>query len=80
VSVLSVALAQLPAGRDFALADHTLPTRPKPAWQQMAQSPLKGTAQPVDSEEGGLPLITDRQCMAEMKRNASPDTKRWYIS
>ena len=25
------------------LADHTLPTRPEPAWQRMAQSPLNGT-------------------------------------
>jgi len=26
--------------RDFFLADHTLPTRPEPVWQKMAQSPL----------------------------------------
>jgi len=38
---------------DFSLADHTLPTRPEPAWQKMAQSPLNDTTQPVDSEEEG---------------------------
>jgi len=35
----------------LSLAEHTLPTRPEPAWQKMAQSPLNGTTQPVDSEE-----------------------------
>jgi len=39
--------------RDFSLADHTLPTRPEPAWQKMAQSPLNDTTQPVDNEEEG---------------------------
>jgi len=34
---------------DFLSGDGTLPTRPEPAWQKMAQSPLKDTAQPVDS-------------------------------
>ena len=38
--------------RDFSLADHTLPTRPEPAWQKMAQSPLNGTTQHVETEEG----------------------------
>ena len=30
--------------RDFSLPDHTLPTRPEPAWPKMAQSPLIGTS------------------------------------
>jgi len=35
------------------LADHTLPTRPEPAWQKMAQSPPNDTTQPVDNEAEG---------------------------
>jgi len=56
LSVLPVARVQFPAtsiSRDFSLADRTLPTRPEPVWQKMAQSPLKDTTQPVDSEEEG---------------------------
>jgi len=45
--------------RDFSLADHTLPTRPEPAWQKIAQSPLNGATQRVDSEEGRSPTWTD---------------------
>jgi len=33
---------------------NTLPTRPEPARQKMAQSPLSGTTQLVDIEEEGL--------------------------
>jgi len=33
------------------LAGCTLPTRPEPAWQKMAQSPLNDTMQPVDTAE-----------------------------
>jgi len=29
--------------KEVSLADHTLPIRPEPAWQKMAQSPLNGT-------------------------------------
>jgi len=47
--------------RDFSLADHTLPTRPKPAWQKMAQSPLNDATQPVEIEEEGQSLTMDRQ-------------------
>jgi len=39
--------------RNLPLADHPLPTRPEPAWQKMAQSPINGTTQLVDSEEEG---------------------------
>ena len=43
LSVLPVAWVQFPATTEyfkgFSLADHTLPTRPEPAWQEMAQSP-----------------------------------------
>jgi len=46
--------------RDFSLADRTLPTRPEPAWQKMAQI-LNDTTQPVDSEEEGRSPTTDRQ-------------------
>ena len=53
LSVLPVARVRFPAMADFSLADHTLPTRPEPAWQKMAQSPLNDTTQPVDSEEEG---------------------------
>jgi len=49
----------------FILADHILSTRPEPVWQKMAQSPLNGTIQPVDSEQEGLFLTTDRQWLTE---------------
>jgi len=39
--------------KGFSLADHTLPTRPEPAWQKMVQSPLNGIVQPVEIEEEG---------------------------
>jgi len=51
--------------RDFSLADHTLPTRPEPAWQKIAQSPLNDTTQPVDSEEEGRSPTTDRRWLIE---------------
>jgi len=44
----------------FSLADHTLPTRRESAWQKMAQSPLNGTTQPVDSKEEGLRPTMDK--------------------
>jgi len=47
--------------RDFSLADHTLPTRPEPAWQKMAQSPLNDTTQPVDNEEEGRSSTMDKK-------------------
>jgi len=63
LSVLPVARVQFPATAEyfkgFSLTDRTLPTRPEPAWQKMAQSPLKDTTQPVDSEEEGRVLGTD---------------------
>jgi len=59
-----VALVQFPAMAEyfkgFSLADHTLPARPEPAWQKMAQSSLNGTTQPVDIEEEGQSLTMDR--------------------
>jgi len=48
--------------------DRTLPTRPEPAWQKMAQSSLNDTAQPVDSEEEGRSSTMDRQWL---KKNHS---------
>jgi len=39
--------------KGFSLADRTLPTCPKPAWQKMAQSARNGTTQPVDIVEEG---------------------------
>jgi len=46
--------------RDLSLADRTLSTRPEPAWQKPAQSPLNGTTWPVDSEEEGRSSPMDR--------------------
>ena len=44
LSVLPVSRVQFPAMAEyfkgFSLADRTLRTRPEPAWQKMAQSPL----------------------------------------
>ena len=64
LSVLPVAWAQTQprpsSSRDFSLADHTLLTRPEPAWYKMAQSPLNDTTQPVDSEEEGQSPTMDR--------------------
>jgi len=51
--------------RDFSLADHTLPTGPEPAWQNMAHSLLNATAQPVDIEEKGRSLTLDRWWLNE---------------
>jgi len=63
LSILPVARVQFPATAEyfkgFSLADHTLPTRPEPAWQKMAQFPLNDTTQPVDSEEEGRSPTTD---------------------
>ena len=56
--------------RDFSLVDHTLPTRPEPAWQKMAQSPLNGTTHSVDIEEEGRNSTMDRQWLNKA------DTKR----
>jgi len=46
---------------DFSLVDHSVSTRPEPAWQKMAQSPLNDTTQPVDSEEEGWSSTMDRR-------------------
>ena len=68
LSVLPVARVQfLSIPRNFFLADHTLPTRPEPAWQKMAQSPLNDTTQPLDSEEEGRSPTTDRRWLIEKK-------------
>jgi len=48
--------------KEFYLADHTLPTRPEPAWQKIPQSPVNGSTQPVDSEQEGQNSAIDRQC------------------
>jgi len=50
------------------MADRTLPTRPEPAWQKMAQSPLNDTTQPVDSEGEGQSSTMDRQWLIEKKK------------
>jgi len=61
LSVLPVAQVQSPPrrsiSRDFSLTDHTLSTS---QWQKLAQSPLNGTTQPVDSEEEGQSPTTDK--------------------
>jgi len=56
-----VMIAQWDSLKKFSLADHTLSTRPEPAWQKMAQSPLNDTTQPVGNEEKGRSPTTDRQ-------------------
>jgi len=65
LSVLPVARIQFPTTAEhfkgfFSLADHTLPTRPEPAWQKMAQSPLNDAPQPVGSEVEGRSPTTDK--------------------
>jgi len=50
--------------KGFSLADRTLPTRPEPAWQKMAQSPLNNTTQPVHSRR---PKSNHCQTMADKK-------------
>ena len=52
--------------RDFSLPDHTLPTRPEPAWQKMAQSPLNGTTKPVDIEQEAWSTTMDRWWLKEI--------------
>jgi len=52
--------------RDFSLADHTLPTRPEPACQTMAQSPQNGTTQPMDIEEEGRSSTLDRRWLMNL--------------
>ena len=50
--------------KDFPLAYYTLlalPVIPDPAWQKRAQSPFKGTTQPVDIEQEDLHPTTNRQ-------------------
>jgi len=68
-SVLPVARVQFPTMADFSLADRTLPTRPEPVWQKMAQSPLNDTTQPVDSEEEGRTPTTGRRWLMEKRWN-----------
>ena len=58
---ITVAQVRFPATADFSLADHALPTRPEPAWQKMAQSPLNETT-PCGQRGGRLkvqPWIDD---------------------
>jgi len=77
LSVLPVARVRFPTTAEyfkgFSLADRTLSTRPEPAWQKMAQSPLNDTTQPVDSEEEGRSSIMDRQWLIEK------NGWRWHI-
>jgi len=49
----------------FPLADYTLPTRPEPAWQKMAESPHNSTTQPVDIKEEGGSSTMDRQWLTK---------------
>ena len=45
----------------------------EPAWQKMAQSPLDGTTQPVDSEEEGRSPTTDRRWLIEKNADYNDD-------
>jgi len=56
--VLPVARIQFPAMAEY----FTLLTRPEPAWQKMAQFPLKDTTQP---EEEGRSSTMDRRWKIE---------------
>jgi len=51
----------------FSPAGHPLPTRPEPAWQKMAQSPLNGTTRLVDIGEEGLIPARVRRCLKKKK-------------
>ena len=53
--------------RDFPLADHTLPTRPEPAWPKIAQILLKCTTQPVDIEAEDRSPTTDRRWLKKAR-------------
>ena len=53
----------------------TLPTRPEPAWQKMAQSPLNDTTQPVDIEEEGWSPTMDRRWPKE--KNGARNVPSW---
>jgi len=55
---------------DFSLADHTLPTRPEPAWQKMAQSPPQWH-HTTCRHRGGRPKSNHGQTMAEAKQKPS---------
>ena len=64
LSVLPVARVQFSATADYFKGIfpgwlHSLPTRPEPAWQKMAQSALNDTTRPVDSEEEGRSSTMD---------------------
>ena len=85
LSVLPVARVQFPATAEyfkgFFPADRTLPTRPEPAWQKMAQSPLKYTTQPVDSGEEGRSSTMDRRWLiGSVIRSAVQHIKHCYTS
>jgi len=54
--------------RNISLADHTQPTCPEPAWQEMAPSPFNGTTQPVDSGEEGRSPATDTTADERLKK------------
>jgi len=55
LSVLPVARVQFPGTAEYfkGFFPGTLPTRPEPEWQKMAQSRLHDTTQPVDDKEEG---------------------------
>jgi len=84
LSVLPVARVQFPATAEyfkgFFSADRTLPIRPEPSWQKMAQSPLNDTTQPVDSEEEGRSPNTDRRWLIETVANYSKLKPNWIFS
>ena len=64
--------------KDFSLADRILPTRPEPAWQKMAQSPLNDTTQPVDSEEEGQSPTMDRWWLKVVSLSPSDSVRSGY--
>jgi len=59
--------------REFSLADHILPTRPEPARQKVAQSPLNGTTCTTCGNQEERPKFNHGQTMADCKKYLTMD-------
>jgi len=71
LTVRFMAWVQFPAMveyfKGFFLVDHNLRTRPEPALQKMAQSPVNSTTQSVGIEAEGRNPTTDRRWLNDKK-------------
>jgi len=56
--------------RGISLADDIPPTRPQPAWQKMAQSPLNDTTE-LSEQRGGRPKLNYGQAMGKTTKGTS---------